>query len=226
MSSEVGIGAAVGFGIAYHLVFMAFHRVRRVTTVSAQHSHARKAVPMDTQVFSIHQSMLFFNAYHIKSQILDSLQTYSSGDPITLETANKNRNWSVAGLRRAKVLRTKADIIDEPVQIRRVVIDLKGCWNVDTTGLTALRDLVEDVKRFGGKGVHLGFVGVSERVGERFGRFGWRLHWVEGGSGSGDKEGTMVYESVEDAVFGGGRKGDMEIEEAEIRVVGGDKEKV
>ncbi|KAF1919877.1 sulfate permease-like protein [Ampelomyces quisqualis] len=232
VSSEIGIGAAVGFGIAYHLLFQAFHRTRRITSLDAQHSYPSKPIPLDTQLFSIHQPMLFFNAYHLKSQILDSVQTFSSGDALTLQTAQKERNWSVAATRRAKVLRKTAHVIDEPVQIRVLVLDLKACANIDTTGLTALSDLVEDVRGYAGNAAEVRFVGVSERVGERFRRFGWVLSEVEGASGDGGLErgsadGSRMYASVERAVFGGGRKeDDADVEPVEVRLVGNEKEKV
>jgi sodium-independent sulfate anion transporter 11 len=229
VSSEVGIGAAVGFGIAYHLVFNAFHRVRRITFIplfpSSQTSE--RPIPLDTQVFAIEQSMLFYNAYRIKNQCLDTIQTYNSGDIQTLETAARERNWSVAGEKRVTSLRTKAEIMDEPVQIRNVVLDLSKMHNIDTTGLVALRDLKEDVERFGGNGARLYFVGVNERVEQRFARFGWVLN--EGGQKQ--KGGTRIFKSVGDAVFGRGRSLSQidrsdDIEQVEVLVVGNEKEKV
>lgn len=230
VSSEIGIGTAVGFGIAYHLVFMAFHRVRRVTSITISNSrrpNGPQPVPLDTQIFAIQQSMLFYNAYHIKNQCLDTIQTHNSGDPQTLETARKERNWSVAGERRALRLRSKADIVNEPVQIRTVVLDLSKMHNIDTTGLTSLKDLKADIERFGGKGTHFRLVGLNERVRERFARFGWQVYDVdEGQSGKGA---TAVFKSVEDAVFSRGRSAssaDEEIGPVEVMVVGDEKEKV
>lgn len=156
------------------------------------------------------------------------MQTYNSGDVATLEKARLERNWSVAGERRAVRLRGKAEIIDEPVQIRSVVLDLSKMNNIDTTGLTALKDLKADVERFGGKGMGIRLVGLSERVRERFGRFGWGVYDV--GSSEASKKSTAVYASVEDAVFNRGRSassGDEDgIEPLEVLVVGSEKEKV
>ncbi|EUC33778.1 hypothetical protein COCCADRAFT_36435 [Bipolaris zeicola 26-R-13] len=233
VSSEVGIGTAVGFNIVYHLLFMAFHRVRRVTSIAVE-SNARipgtHAVPMDTQVFRIHQSMLFYNAYHIKNQCLDNIQTYNSGDVATLEAAHANRNWSVAGKDRAARLRSKADIIDEPVQIRNVVIDMRAMHNIDTTGLTALKDLKADIEAFGGKNTQFRLVGLNERVRERFARFGWALRDTPGvGGEDADRKGTRVYESLEDAMFRRSRTfstDEITVEPVEVHVVGDEKEKV
>jgi sodium-independent sulfate anion transporter 11 len=225
VSSEVGIGAAVGFGIAYHLVFVAFHRVRRITSLSPYPSSLERPIPLDAQVFAIEQSMLFYNAYRIKSACLDTIQTYNSGDIVTLETAAKERNWSVAGEKRATMLRSKADVLEEPVQIRTVVLDVSKMHNIDTTGLIALTDLREDIERFGGKGMRLCFVGVNERVQERFSRFGWGLVKEGVDKKRGD---TRMFRDVEDAVFGRRTKSqiDDEIGPVEVLVVGNEKEKV
>ncbi|KAH3909571.1 hypothetical protein HBH56_158310 [Parastagonospora nodorum] len=240
VSSEVGIGAAVGWGIAYHLVFLAFHRVRRVTslplplpTSSSSSSPHKNSIPPDTQIFALHQPLLFPNAYHVKSQILDAITTHNTGDPSTLATARANRNWSVAGERRAARLRSRAGISDanEPVQIRLVVLDLSGMHNIDTTGLTALADLVADVSKFGGKGTAVRFVGMNERVRARFGRFGWGVYDAGAGRDERGEGKTGVYGSVGEAVFRRGRgtsvdEGEDGIEAMEVMVVGGDKEKV
>jgi sodium-independent sulfate anion transporter 11 len=228
VSSEVGIGTAVGFSIAYHLLFAAFHRVTRVTSLSAVASSTPKVVPLDTQVFAIHQSMLFYNAYHIKNQCLDAIQTHNSGQVVTAEQ-QKERNWSVAGDKRAARLRTKAAIVDEPVQIRIVVLDLSGMHNIDTTGLTALKDLKADVERFGGKGTQMRLVGLNERVALRFGRFGWPVADVAEIERSSEerKRITAVYGSVEQALVQRGRTfSEDDIQPVEVHVVGNEKEKV
>jgi sodium-independent sulfate anion transporter 11 len=232
VSSEVGIGAAVGFGIAYHLVFTAFHRVRRITSITianSQRNNGPQPLPLNTQVFAIHQSLLFYNAFHIKNQCLDAITTFNSGDVQTLEAAALDRNWSVAGHRRALRLRTKADILDEPVQLANVVLDLSHMHNIDTTGLTALSDLKVDSEKFGGKKTHFRLVGLNERVKERFERFGWRVYDVKD-VGERRKGATPCYACVEHAVWSRGRSasdgGDGEIEPVEVKVVGGDKEKV
>ncbi|KAJ4331045.1 hypothetical protein N0V95_009957 [Ascochyta clinopodiicola] len=229
VSSEVGIGSAVGFSICYHLLFQAFHRVRRVTTLDATYSNPNSTVvPLDTQVFRIHQSMLFYNAYHIKNQCLDAIQTHNSGQVITAE-AQKDRNWSVAGDKRAARLRTKAAIIDEPVQIRIVVLDLSCMHNIDTTGLSALQDLKADIEKFGGKATQLRLVGLNERVALRFARFGWPIAAAEEMEKSSEERRrvTGVYASVEQALVQRGRtNSEDEITPVEVHIVGDEKEKV
>ncbi|KAI8942890.1 hypothetical protein NX059_000930 [Plenodomus lindquistii] len=237
VSSEVGIGTAVGFNIAYHLLFSAFHRVPRLTTLTLSPPTlppGTHPLPLDTQLFTLHQPLLFYNAYHIKNQILESITTFNSGDPATLRAAHASRNWSVAGTQRARRLRAKAQIEDEPVAVRNVVLDFSHVHNVDVTGLTALRDLQVDVRRFGGEGVRIAFVGVQGRVRERFGRFGWGVRDVDGGDARGEEgeegEGNLVFESVEEAVFWRGRRRvgseGSEIEPVEVRIVDGEKGEV
>jgi sodium-independent sulfate anion transporter 11 len=231
VSSEVGIGAAVGFNIVYHLLFQAFHRVRRITSIEVSDNHARSAgrhaIPLDTQVLCIQQSMLFYNAYHVKNQCLDAVQTFNSGDVQTLETARRERNWSVAGKDRARRLRTKAEILEEPVQICSVVLDMHTMHNIDTTGLTALKDLKADIEAFGGKQTQLRLVGLNDRVKERFARFEWALRDASDGSQE-RRKATPVFESVEEAVFRRSRtfsSDEIEVEPVEVHI-GGEKEKV
>ncbi|CBX94134.1 hypothetical protein IAQ61_004005 [Plenodomus lingam] len=247
VSSEVGIGTAVGFNILYHLLFMAFHRVRRITCLSilptTRLPAGSHAIPPDTQVLRIHQSMLFYNAYRIKNQCLEHIQTFHSGDAATLEAAHASRNWSMAGHTRARRLRAKAGVLDEPVQIRTVVLDFAGVWNIDTTGLVAMADLLADVEAFGGRGVRVLFVGLGARVRERFSRGGWTVYDVDGDGGSSggariaeanpaahapSKRVVYVYKSLEDAVFTSRLAGRNEgsAESLEVRVVGGSKEMV
>ncbi|KAJ4379591.1 hypothetical protein N0V86_004772 [Didymella sp. IMI 355093] len=228
VSSEVGIGTAVGFSICYHLLFAAFHRVTRITSLSAVQSATPQVVPLDTQVFAVHQSMLFYNAYHIKNQCLDAIQTHNSGQVVTTE-AQRDRNWSVAGEKRAARLRTKAAIVDEPVQIRIVVLDLRGMHNIDTTGLTALKDLKADVEKFGGKATQMRLVGLNERVALRFARFGWAVAEVAEIERSNEERRrvTPVYASVEQALQQRGRTfSEDDIQPVEVHIVGDEKEKV
>jgi sodium-independent sulfate anion transporter 11 len=234
VSSEVGIGAAVGFGIAYHLLFIAFHRVTRETSISSvsppSFSPAPQPIPLDTQVFSIHQPILFFNAYHLKNQILDAIQTHNSGTPLTA-AAHAARNWSVAAARRALRLRLKAgiDAHNEPVQIRLAILDLTGVHNIDTTGLTALRDLKADLQKFAGPKAQLRLVGLAPRVRQRFARFGWSVYDAAQATKEerADRSATLAYASVDEALARRGRSAsEDEITPVDVHVDGDEKGKV
>lgn len=228
VSSEVGIGTAVGFSIAYHLLFSAFHRARRLTSLPSTPSSPPLSIPLDTQLFTLHTPLLFFNAHHLKTSILDACTTHTSGIPTpTSSKPSQDRSWSVAGLQRAARLRTKAGITDEPVQLRIVVLDLSGVHNIDVTGLSALADLKRDIKTFAGEKTQLRFVGLGERVRERFARFGWDVVDVGDERADGRGDVTRVYGSMGEAVERRGRTlSEDEIQPVEVVVVGDEKEKV
>ncbi|KAJ4990478.1 sulfate permease [Stagonosporopsis vannaccii] len=235
VSSEVGIGSAVGFSIAYHLLFSAFHRARRITSLPSCAASPPLTIPADTQVFRLTTPLLFYNAYALKSQMLDAVTTLNSGRASPL--AKDRQNWSVAGEQRAARLRARAHLACDPTRIRAVVLDVSGVPNVDTTGLTALRDLASDVQTYGGAGTEVRFVGLNERVALRFRRFGWVVASAgadavaegdpvaEGDDGHQGRP-TLVFSSLEQAVRHRGRTAsddDMHVQPVEVRVVGDEK---
>jgi sodium-independent sulfate anion transporter 11 len=192
VSSEVGIGAAVGFQLVWHILRAAFARVYRVDTLTSspsttpfsptsgsfineKSSLANGEVPSDTQLFKPSHSIIFHNAFHTKTQVFDVVQTYNSGITLSSTQRDKDRNWSVSGERRVKRLRARAGIILDPTPIRVVVLDLGMVTDIDTTGLTALRDLRGDLQKYGGPGAELRFVNVKDSVRDVFERFGWKL---------------------------------------------------
>lgn len=229
VSSEVGIGAAVGFSIAYHLLFSAFHRVRRLTSMPAVQGTPNLDIPLDTQVFTLHTPILFYNAYALKSQILDSITTHNAAVP---QSAAKSReSWSVAGMHRAARLRARANIAHEGVQLRILVLDLSCVSNIDTTGLSALRDLRADAQKYSGAPTQMRLVGVNERVRLRFERFGWPVAdegEIERSSEESSRV-TPVFASVAEALVVRGRsmsEDDIDVRPVEVMVVGDEKEKV
>lgn len=224
-STEIGIGSAVGFQLVYHILYTAFSRVRRVTTLDSKQpalNDGASAVASDAQVFKPHQSMIFYNAFRIKEQCFDSVQTYNSGSNVSFEVQKANRMWSTAGERRAKQLRKKAGITTEPNRISIVVMDLQMAALIDTTGIIALQDFKADIKRFAGDHAELRFVNVHDAVREKFARFGWTLYDADplNSDARGDKKANAIYRTVTDAV--NDRRG-REMEPDEIMVIGDEK---
>ncbi|KAJ4352489.1 uncharacterized protein N0V89_007837 [Didymosphaeria variabile] len=203
-SSEIGIGAAVGFQLVYHILVTAFSRVHRVTAVPERDPNVDfNDMPTDVQVFKPHQSLIFYNAFSITNQCFDAIQTYSSGANISFEVLRAQRNWSTAGERRAKALRKRAGITMEPSRLHLVVLDMSMVTIIDTTGLTALQDLKADLERYAGKTAELRFANVHRGVRERFERFGWDLY--DGGAlpvekRTEERKGNAVFNSVVEAV--------------------------
>ncbi|KAF2787531.1 hypothetical protein K505DRAFT_367278 [Melanomma pulvis-pyrius CBS 109.77] len=241
--TEIGIGSAVGFNVVYYLLFWAFSTAKRITTLPVSqtgketyphdekfkqelayyHGNGEALVPSDAQIFKPTQSLIFINAYHVKKQCFDIIQTYHSGavgSPFSTQTNNKdpNRSWSVSGARRLTVLRKRAGITDEPVPIRVVVLDLSMVQTIDTTGLMALKDFKEDLESYGGGAVEVRVLGVGPRVRAVFERFGWGL--VDAGKGGKKGVGSRVFGELGQAVWE--RRGD-DSEGFEQMIVGSEK---
>ncbi|PVH96932.1 hypothetical protein DM02DRAFT_686603 [Periconia macrospinosa] len=236
VSTEVGIGAAVGFQLAYHILYTTFSRVRHLTVFpptppssyilnraptptgsispssssnspSVLPTHPTIPIPASIPVFRPHVPLIFFNAFSLKSQLWDAIQTYTSS-PLPSSTTSsstraKDRNWSTAGERRARHLRSRAGVPSDPDAIRGVVVDMGMVPCIDTTGIVALRDLRDDLRAYAGEGVEVRLVGVKDAVRERFERFGWGLVRAgrrgegeegkdEGGMGSVDERRVVV----------------------------------
>jgi sodium-independent sulfate anion transporter 11 len=231
VSTEAGIGSAVGFQLAYHVLYSAFTRVRRITSFPTTPSprytpvsdNPYSTMPSDIQVFKPHQSLVFFNAFSIKGQCIDTIQTYSSGANISFEVQRKNRNWSTAGERRTKALRRHAGITNDPYRLQVVVLDLSMVASIDDTGLVALKDLIVDIEKFAGEDAELRFASMHDTVRERFGRFGWEVYDVETVEESRRREmkGNAVYRDVADAVADGWRRGGDDV--TDVMVVGSEK---
>lgn len=224
VSTEIGIASAVGFQLVYQILYTAFSRVRRINSLSWKqpvYVDGASSVPPDAQVFKPHQSLIFFNAFSIKEQCFDIVQTYNSGTVVTLQAQKADRNWSVSGQRRVAQLRKRAEIVQEPFPIQIVVLDMAMVATIDTTGLVALKDFKVDLEKFGGPTTELRFVGIHDGVREKFERFGWDLYDEDRVSPEARSsiKGSLVYRSVTDAVSDrSGVQGP-----AEIMVVGNEK---
>ncbi|KAF1950108.1 sulfate permease-like protein [Byssothecium circinans] len=213
INTETAIAAAVGWQVACFILTNCFSRVRRTNQLASKRggrfAFDFTSVPADTQVFKPHVSLIFFNAFSIKEQCFDAIQTYNSGSTLSVEAQVKNRNWSTAGARKARQLRARANIVDEPEQIRVVVVDLGMVSTIDTTGIIALQDLKADLEKYGGETAEIRFANVHEAVRERFVRFGWDIFAAEN-CDLGERamvKGMPVYESVDSAVGDRFRKG-------------------
>ncbi|KAF2462791.1 sulfate permease [Lindgomyces ingoldianus] len=209
VSTEMGIASAVGFNVFIHILSSAFARVRQVAEVGEDSTGNKfhgaagvRGVPLDSQVFKFNQSVIFWNAFCVKDQCFDVVQTFNSGSVIAYEAQKVNRNWSVSGERRIKQMRAKAGVLDDPVPIQVVVLDMSMVTTIDTTGLVALSDFKADLKKYGGEGAELRIFGMTEDVQARFERFGWDLYPSESISleHRGKSKGTPLYHSMLDAV--------------------------
>lgn len=211
VSTEVGIGAAVGFNIVYVLLRMVF---ASVTTAPDPRSELGLAIdearempphlPADTRIFRFTESIFFPNAYRLKAKVLDTVQTYHAPVFNSAAAPEAERNWSVSGEKRIRKLRRAAGITDAGAlpPIGLVVVDFVKVNHVDATACTHLKNLIGEIRKYGGKGVNVRFVAMSSYVRERFVRAGWRI--VNGGemvSDMSEDEVTRVYPDIASAVL-------------------------
>lgn len=224
VSSEVGIASAVGFNIAYHLLAAAFHRATHITSLPAAPATPPLPIPRSTQLFSLTTPLLFYNALALTSHILDSVTTHNPGLPAS------RPHWSVARHQRAARLRARTPLGDDPLPLRLLILDLRSLADIDTTGLTALRDLASDAKTYAGEdGVEVRFVAPTERVQQRFARYGWDIsgsrvdYQTEGSAEVKDVPVVGVYSSIEHALLHQ-RIQTPSADAVEVRIVGSNKE--
>ncbi|CAM1505940.1 Fc.00g115770.m01.CDS01 [Cosmosporella sp. VM-42] len=214
VSSEVGIGCAVGFNIVYVLLRQVFTRLS--STGGGRESRSELAIaldearsapsnlPADTHVFRFNESLFFPNAFSNLSRAMDDIQTFHAPVYNGSHGPETERNWSVVSEKRVTRLRKKAGIQDPtalpPIDV--VILDFGRVNHIDSTAVTHLRSFFAGVEKYGGKHVEIRFVGMSTYVRQRFERTGW--HIVEMGAeseNSGDIDNsTLLYQDVVSAV--------------------------
>ena len=216
VSTEIGIGAAVGFNIVYVLLRQVFVRVSStssadprselpLTLADAHLEHVPSTLPADVRIFRFNESVFFPNAYRVKTAVLDVIQTHHAPIFTSAAAIEAERNWSVTGERRIRKLRRHAGITDASAlpPINVVILDFIRVNHLDATAVTHFRNLVTEVRKYAGQAVDVRFVGLSSYVRARFERAGWRI--VDGdepmaGGMDEEKEVTRLYPDIPSAV--------------------------
>ena len=202
VSTEMGIAASVGFAIVYTLGRVAFATITRVTDNSRYPAENMDiSIPDDTKIFRFDQALLFPNAYRVKNKIIDEVQCYNSGDWATQQKALENRNWSVSGEKRIKELRAKAGVLNEPPMIRYVILDMSALGYIDQTGLQALSDMKEELRKYGGPRLQLRFVGMDDKLRRKFERGNWPLIDPETARYGLGQDMDVAYHSMTEAIY-------------------------
>ncbi|KAM0546465.1 hypothetical protein ACHAPJ_010823 [Fusarium lateritium] len=189
-SSEVGIGCAVGFNIVYILLRQVFTRLtskgadvesspRGSWTLGPQQS---LTISEDTRIFTFNESLIFPNAFGNTTKVLDVIQTYHAPYYSGSHGPETERNWSVVGEKRVARLRKQANISDPSSLpgIGLVVLDFSRVNMLDTTAVTYLKNLVNNLKSYGGDGLEIRFANMNAVCRERVSRAKWRI--IEVGS--------------------------------------------
>lgn len=187
---EIGIACAVGYSIVYILFQLAFTRVDWVTNDNYSQLYPAPTcgtlparLPEDTVVFALRDSLLYPNSARIARQFIGFLYSYTSGAHETPsgttednQNAEKstNRLWNDTKARRIEDLRKKAGTTNNEENflphVRTVIIDMSRVTHIDTSGMQALADTRSMLKEWAGSDAEMVFVGLNERVRERFQR--------------------------------------------------------
>lgn len=175
-STEVGLGASVGFNVVYVLLRQVFARPSSISSVEGSEGQASGiAIPEDVRVFRFNESFFFPNAHRVKTKMMNDIQTHHAPAYTERNGVEAERNWSVQREKNVARLRKQMKISDPSSlpPIGLVVMDFGRCNHLDATAITQLKQFVVELKLYGGKEVELRFVGMSDYVRTRLERAGF-----------------------------------------------------
>ncbi|KAJ5391746.1 hypothetical protein N7509_007236 [Penicillium cosmopolitanum] len=217
---EIGIACAVGYSIVYVLFQLAFAQVDMVTSENysqlypaSTYSALPAQLPEDTVVFALRDSVLYPNAARIARQFTEYIYSYTSGvhetpsgttEDYQIAEKSTNRLWNDTKARRIEELRKKAGTTNNEESflphVRTVIIDMTRVTHIDTSGMQALADTRSMLKEWAGADAELAFVGLNERVRERFQRA--EKSFVSSKSDSGPRDqGYIVFDVLQTALY-------------------------
>ncbi|XDG10581.1 hypothetical protein ABKA04_010196 [Annulohypoxylon sp. FPYF3050] len=156
------------------------------------------SIPEDTVIVRFADSLFFPNANRNKVVALEAIQLAYPSVQNPHYSVESERLWSVAAERRLERLRVQRGVVMRQMPLAVVVWDFGMVPFIDATGITALAELKDDIRRQLGFGVQIRMVGMAEGVRKRFGRARWRLADVDGLMDGGA---DVVYPSLERAVW-------------------------
>ncbi|OTB06562.1 hypothetical protein M426DRAFT_318959 [Hypoxylon sp. CI-4A] len=156
------------------------------------------AIPDDTVVVRFADSLFFPNANRNKVETLEAIQLVYPSVQSPRYGAEAERSWSVAAERKLARLRGERGVVMRQMPLAVVVWDFGMVPFIDATGITALAELKDDVRRQLGFGVQIRAVGMTRSVRHRFARAGWKLADADGLL---DGDADVVYPSLERAIW-------------------------
>lgn len=212
LGSEYGIGGAAGWAVVWTLLRSAFVKPRvssssglggraeasRPLTRVAGTENAGITIPEDTVVVTFQDSVFYPNAQRVKTEVLESIQLVYPSVQNPNYRADTARSWSVAGERRLERLRKERNITMKEMPLSVVVWDFTMVPFIDVTGVTALAELKDDIRRQLGSYVEIRMVNLTPGVVQRFERARWQLSEVDGPQ---DESADIIYPSLERAVW-------------------------
>ncbi|KAI1165353.1 sulfate permease [Nemania serpens] len=212
VGSEYGIGGAAGWAVVWTLLRSAFVNPKvstnsglggrvdasRPLTRVAGTENAGITIPEDTVVVTFQDSVFYPNAQRTKTRVLESIQLVYPSVQNPNYRADTARSWSVAGERRLEKLRKERNIVMKEMPLSVVVWDFTMVPFIDVTGVTALAELKDDIRRQLGSFVEIRMVNLTPGVIQRFERARWQLSEVDGAQ---DEGADIIYPSLERAVW-------------------------
>ncbi|KAI0966542.1 sulfate permease [Xylaria arbuscula] len=214
VSSHIGIGSAAGWAVVWTLLRSAFVKARisinsgpggRINNPNAIPRGAGTGsenvgitIPEDTVVVSFQDSLFYPNAQRNTTQILESIQLVYPSVQNPYYSADVARSWSVAGQRRLERLRRQRNIVLKDMPLSIVVLDFTMVPFIDSTGITALAELKDDIHRQLGNFVEIRMVNMTSGVLKRFERARWQLADIDGPQNEGA---DVIYPSLERAIW-------------------------
>ncbi|KAI1764017.1 sulfate transporter 4.1 [Hypoxylon sp. FL1150] len=155
-------------------------------------------IPDDTIVIRFGDSLFFPNASRNKADALEAAQLVYPSVQNPHYSVEAERSWSVAAERRLERLRTQRGVVMRQMPLAVVIWDFGMVPFIDATGITALAELKDDVRRQLGFGVQVRFVNMTPAVRHRFARARWLLADADGLQ---DDGADIVYPSLERAIW-------------------------
>lgn len=190
VSAEIGIGAAAGWSVAWSLIRSAFVKPDVRTDENTQTlpqlapfgggkgttENIGTSIPDDVAVVHFTDSVFFPNANRAKVTALESISLVY---PAVQVTNHNERSWSVGSQRRLERLRAQHSLILKNTTLSAVVWDFSCVPWIDVTGIIALGELKDDIRRQLGSGVSIRVVGMTRKVDAKFRRACWPLAHVD-----------------------------------------------
>ncbi|KAI0423950.1 sulfate permease [Xylaria sp. FL1042] len=212
VGSEYGIGSAAGWAVVWTMLRSAFVKARISVhsgpggRLNNSHSIPRVTgsenvgitIPEDTVVVTFQDSLFYPNAQRNKTRILESIQLVYPSVQNPHYSADAERSWSVAGERRLERLRRERNVVLKDMPLSIVVLDFTMVPFIDTTGVTALAELKDDIHRQLGNFVEVRMVNMDKGLQRRFERAKWQLADVDGPQNEGA---DIIYPTLERAIW-------------------------
>lgn len=187
---QIGLGLGFVYMILYTLLRTLFSSITPVDRFDIENRFSGLdrlkiplpggIIPQTTQLISLETPVIFLNAERITTDILETVWTNHEPTPSGPVT---RKIWSDYRARRTSSLRRDNDVHTPVRYIPRLevlVLDFTRVNFIDTTGLTYLQDLKDELMAYSGDAIEIRFVGLNAALRKKFDRVKWPLGtWEE-----------------------------------------------